>query len=89
VRAIQYTDDLLDHCITVRKHFVIPKTEHAIASLLERAGSMLIRLRVLHVLTAVEFDYQPNFHTTKVGDIWTNWMLSANFSIAKLSITQS
>jgi hypothetical protein len=41
------------------------------------------------VLTAIKFDYQTTIGTAKVNNVWTYWMLTAEFDPTELSITQT
>ena len=48
---------------------------------------MRISLGLLGMLSAIELDDQARFHTTKVGDVGANRMLSAKLRPGKLAAT--
>jgi hypothetical protein len=48
----------LQNSIHIRQRFIVPKSQHAIASAGERLATMRILCRLLGMLLAVKFDHQ-------------------------------
>jgi len=57
--------------------------------LLDEGGPNAIRFHPLCMVSSIEFNHQTTFNTTKVGDEWTDRMLSTKLRSTKLACAQS
>jgi hypothetical protein len=69
---------------------VIRKPEHFKAVLFQPAGSSLVvsHAQLRPVLIAVKLNDEPHFKTHKVSNVWSDWLLSAEFETGELSAAQ-
>ena len=81
--------DLLQHPVNIFYHFVVPKTQHLVTARLEESGAPFIRRCLEHMLTAVDFQYQPVFEAAEVSDERAYRILMAEFSARELTRAQA
>lgn len=85
---VQRVDNGVHHVVRIRERIVVPEPEQPKAECLECLRAAPVITALLSVLTAVQFDDQPMFDTTKISDVAVEWMLPPKFH-ARLRGTQA
>jgi hypothetical protein len=84
VRVTKRLSNPFQYGICILQYFVIPKSQHTVASSLEEGRSSLISSSLHYVLTAVQFDNQYTLHTAKISNISSDRMLPAKLRATEL-----
>ena len=82
---IQLFDYLLQYCLRLSQHVVIPEPKHPIARLGEKASPPLICLGLIGMLSAIQLDDQLRFRAKEVHDAASDWLLSTELEAIHLS----
>src|SRR5437660_1525154 len=86
----QLLEDSLQHLVHSLQHFVIPESDHAKAGLAHMVRShLVVFLRFLSVLAAVDLDYQLTIDAAEIGEIRSDRMLPAEFEALQAFPSQS
>ena len=83
--------NLLEHPLKIREHFLIPKSDHTIASRTQEpsAPNVLCDLPgIFSVLRAIELDHQLALCIAKVRDKFADWKLPPKREACQLIRTQ-
>lgn len=86
--AIQRFEYRFKHGLRFQQHLVIPKPQHPKPSFFDLPVSMAIVLRVVLMLSAIQFDDQFGFDAGEIGDIGTNRNLAPETMAADLPVAQ-
>ena len=67
-----------EHCLSVAQHVVVPESNDLVAALLERRrpDAIVFLATRIGMLPTVEFDHQPQFETSEVGEVRADRMLA-------------
>ena len=71
------------------QHVVIPEAQDAVALVLQKQAALLVVGLLVGVLSAVQFDNQPDCRGGKIGDVTANDVLAAEFDAVQLSAAQA
>ena len=63
------------------QNFMIPKTQHAITTLVQHFGSLAIFLNPHCMLASVKLNHQTMLRTTKIDNKLTNRILTSEFHL--------
>lgn len=82
--------DLRQHAFDICENLVVPKSQNTKAFLLQPGCSLCVYLRpaIACVLAAVLFNDKSSVETAKIGNIWTDGSLSAEFDAFEAPVTQ-
>jgi len=69
----------LHHAFNIRKHVVVPESDHAKSTRFQPASPLRIRLLLVRVLPSIKFNDQFGFVTNKIHHIQTQWFLPLEF----------
>jgi hypothetical protein len=74
-RRVQRVGNRLQHPLDVLENLVVPKSQHAIATVYQPLIANRIAF-VGRVLTAVDFNNKPPLAADKINDEWSNRLLT-------------
>ena len=86
--SMQRLEDCLNDALGLGQHIGIPKPQNAIAIRPNERVTAFIIVRLLSVLTAVEFDDDGGFEADEIANIGTERSLSAELEAAEASAAQ-
>jgi hypothetical protein len=80
----------LQYSISICQRFIIPKTQHGDSLFLQpcTAFFIMLQLRILSVLSTIQLNSKFHFMTVKIEDVRTQRVLTAEFTVQQLSISQ-
>jgi len=67
---------------------VIPEPKDAKTPAFQPNGPFLVSFSICRVLTAIDFNNQPTFHTKKIHNIGAKWHLLAKSRAVQLAASQ-
>jgi hypothetical protein len=80
--------DGIHHVVEVFHYLVVPKPHDPKTLRLQPCCPARIRAGLRGVLTAIEFQNQPDFKANEIDDVVSNWGLPAEFSSFQLAATK-
>jgi hypothetical protein len=80
--------DRLKHLVHIRKHLIIPKSEHSVVSGFQKQSASFIFRRKIGVLRAIQFNNETSFDRTEVSKVRTNRMLTPEFRVPHSAAAQ-
>jgi len=86
--VLEPQDDVLEHPVRLRQHFVIPVAKHRPAKPFERACPPAVGPGALHVLPAIQLDDETPFGAREIGEESPDRMLPPEFPAAEVPIAQ-
>ncbi len=81
----QFIIDLLQHCLGIGQHFIVPEAKYPIASFDEKVSPPFVCLKLVGMVTAIKLDHQPLFRAEEVNDVATDGLLPAELGAVHLS----
>ncbi|MFZ1887571.1 MAG: hypothetical protein WAU33_06040, partial [Candidatus Binataceae bacterium] len=85
---LQHRQNLFDYGIHLLQDHIVPEPDYAIALRLDELLPLIIVHSIVHMLAAIELDYQLSFDAAEVCDVGTNRELAAKFQISEATSTQ-
>ena len=86
--SMRRLEDRLNDALGLGQHIGIPKPQKAITIRPNERVTAFIIVRLLNVLTPVEFDDDGGFEADEIANIWTEGSLSAELEAAEASAAQ-
>jgi len=89
-RSIKRRVNRFQDAIRILANFIVPESKHPVSLLRQptRSGIIVGFISTLSMLSAVDFDQQPRRHTAKVGNVRTDWHLSAKIRTVDFKFSQ-